>query len=476
MSSRRGIDPTMENRELDQLDEANFLDMITLPGLQIDADSSGTFYNFEDFPGMDYSQLDYSQLEEDIRTDSDDIFLFGDVGATGYSVTNKTTGFSSGQEIAADEEKAKKKEQQKKEDEKRTKPRRRSTNPGGPKITIPGMPNTSVGLGPFIGAGALLSINNNDDDETEIPITFPPKEKKEPPPPPPPPPPKPNMATRLIPSTQTGTLPELTDFMGAYTPAATDIVGDMAGLAGAGFDAFARNQLGMGGDGQINRFDVARETARQQTGALGEASGAGADASYTEMINAFADPLKGVEQMRGTLSDVGTLRQQEMARLDQGLSGRQRRDAIEAGRSATGQRRGNLEQIEEVFSLVGADEGLRGQRMQNILGLGELTGDLATRESYALSPFTGAAVQAADLTPGFGLAGEMSRQASAATPSAMELFGLEAGERQFGLDQKALDVAEKTGNIRNVADALGLFINRPINEFEGLGEDFRFIG
>ena len=225
----------------------------------------------------------------------------------------------------------------------------------------------------------------------------------------------------------------------------------------------------MTGDDPIAGFDIARETARQQTGALGEASGAGADASYEDMINAFASPLQGVSQMRDTFQDLENIRSQEMARLDQGLSGRQRRDAIEAGRSATGQRRGNLEQIEEVFSLVGADEGLRGQRLQNIFDAGELTADMATREAYALSPFTGAAVQAADLTPGLRLAGDISRQASAATPSPMELFGLEGAERQFGLDQEALRVAEQTGNLNILGQAFGAYLNRPLNPNAGLG-------
>jgi hypothetical protein len=278
------------------------------------------------------------------------------------------------------------------------------------------------------------------------------------------------MATRLIPSTQTGALPELLPFIDAYAPAATDIVGDMAGVAGAGFDAFARSRLGMTGPGQINQTDVARELARQQTGALAEASGAGEGASYLEMIDAFASPFQGVSQMRGALDDIGTLRQQEMERLDQGLSGRQKRDAIEFGRAKSGTRVGDrLGDYEEVFSLVGQDEALRGQRMKNFLGLGELTSDMATREAYALSPFTGAAVQAADLTPGLRLAGDISRQATAATPSPMELFGLEAQERQFGLDLDALDVAEKTGYQNIIGNALGAYFKRPLDQDAGLG-------
>jgi len=345
-----------------------------------------------------------------------------------------------------------------------------SRTPSGTGFGGVNIGNTNV---PFLGpllAGAGL-VNNNDDDETTVPLV--PNENNDEEPPPPPPPseePPPNMSTRLIPSTQTGVLPELSTFIDAFGTEASNIAGDMAGVAGAGFDAFARSQLGMGGDGQINRFDVARETARQQTGALGEASGAGADASYEDMINAFASPLQGVGQMRDTFQDLENIRNQEMARLDQGLSGRQRRDAIEAGRAKSDTRaRDRLGDIDEIFSLVGADEGLRGQRLQNLFGAGELTADMATREAYALSPFTGAAVQAADLTPGFGLAGEMSRQASAATPSPMELFGLEGQERQFGLDQEALSVAEKTGNLDFIGGMIGSYLNRPLNPNAGLG-------
>ena len=345
-----------------------------------------------------------------------------------------------------------------------------SRTPSGTGFGGVNIGNTNV---PFLGpllAGAGL-VNNNDDEETTLPLI--PNENNDEEPPPPPPPseePPPNMSTRLIPSTQTGALPELSTFIDAFGPAASNIAGDMAGVAGAGLDAFARSQLGMTGDGPIAGFDIARETSRQQTGALGEASGAGADASYEDMINAFASPLQGVGQMRDTFQDLQDIRKQEMARLDQGLSGRQRRDAIEAGRAKSDSRgRDRLGDIDEIFSLVGADEGLRGQRLQNLFGAGELTADMATREAYALSPFTGAAVQAADLTPGLALAGDISRQASAATPSPMELFGLEGQERQFGLDLEALSVAEKTGNLGMISDLIGAFTNRPLNQNAGLG-------
>ena len=465
-----------EFEDLDLLDEEEYdgyyddLDLGSDEIFELDAFSTSGAdpdigYDFEYFPGLD----DAYEQEEDIREDSVDSLIFGDVGGGGYSVTKDTPDYPSGQQIADDEANAKEKEQQKKQDEENTQPKntiqRANPRPLGPRTRFPGFPNTSIGVGTILTGGAALSISNSDDDETQVPVFMPDSPDGEPPrrPPPDQEEPQPNMATRLIPATmsENGTLPELTDFMGEYTPAATDIVGDMAGLSGAGFDAFARGELGMGGDGQINRFDVARETARQQTGALGEASGAGADASYEDMINAFASPLQGVGQMRDTFQDLQTLRQQEMARMDQGLSGRQRRDAIEAGRAKSDTRaRDRLGDIDEIFSLVGADEGLRAQRMQNFFGAGELTADMATREAYALSPFTGAAVQAADLTPGLRLAGDISRQASAATPSPMELFGLEAGERQFGLDQEALDVAEKTGNLNVLADVFGLFQQR----------------
>mgnify|MGYP003654218088 CR=1 FL=1 len=467
------IDPNEDDGYYDDLDlgsdEIFELDAFSTSGADPDIG-----YDFEYFPGLD----DAYEQEEDIREDSVDSLIFGDVGGGGYSVTDDTPDYPSGQQIAADDDKTKKDQKQKKEDEKNTQPKnttqRANPRPLGPRTRFPGFPNTSIGVGTILTGGAALSISNSDDDETQVPVFMPDSPDGEPPrrPPPDPEEPQPNMATRLIPSTQTGTLPELSNFMPDYTPVATDIVGGMAGIAGVGLDAFARSQLGMTGDDPIAGFDIARETARQQTGALGEASGAGADASYTDMINAFADPLEGVGQMRDTFQDLQTLRQQEMARMDQGLSGRQRRDAIEAGRAKSDTRaRDRLGDIDEIFSLVGADEGLRAQRMQNFFGAGELTADMATREAYALSPFTGAAVQAADLTPGLRLAGDISRQASAATPSPMELFGLEAGERQFGLDQEALDVAEKTGNLNVLGTLFGDYLNRPLNPNAGLGGD-----
>ena len=73
-----------------------------------------------------------------------------------------------------------------------------------------------------------------------------------------------------------------------------------------------------------------------------------------------------------------------------------------------------------------------------------------------MSPFTQAAIGSADLGPGMALAGDISRQASAATPSPMELIGLEAGERQFGLDQEALRIGEKAADLNLLGNLFGL--------------------
>lgn len=72
-----------------------------------------------------------------------------------------------------------------------------------------------------------------------------------------------------------------------------------------------------------------------------------------------------------------------------------------------------------------------------------------------MSPFTEAAIKSADLGPGLALAGDIGRQAAAATPSPTDLFGLEAGERQFGIDLDALDAAASAGDLNVVASLLG---------------------
>ena len=94
-----------------------------------------------------------------------------------------------------------------------------SRTPSGTGFGGVNIGNTNV---PFLGpllAGAGL-VNNNDDEETTLPLI--PNENNDEEPPPPPPPseePPPNMSTRLIPSTQTGALPELSTFIDTFAPA-----------------------------------------------------------------------------------------------------------------------------------------------------------------------------------------------------------------------------------------------------------------
>jgi hypothetical protein len=76
-----------------------------------------------------------------------------------------------------------------------------------------------------------------------------------------------------------------------------------------------------------------------------------------------------------------------------------------------------------------------------------------------MSPFTGAAIAAADLGPGLALAGDIGMQASAATPSPTDIFGLEAGERQFSLGQEALNAAGEAGRFDVLAAGLGMLGN-----------------
>ena len=263
---------------------------------------------------------------------------------------------------------------------------------------------------------------------------------------------------RLIPSTQSGVLPELADFMNYYGASVPGMTQQMADVTGAGQTAFARQLLGMEGD-RISTFDIAQEASRQQRGALGDVFGLGPDATYADITAAGTAPMEALSQVRGTvLPGLESAFQTAQERLEKGLTGRERQQVEQATRArfgALGRGADTAALATEIGDIMQEERGLYSRNLQDLLGIGQTTGALIGQEAYAMSPFTQAAIGAADLGPGLALAGDIGRQAAAATPSPTDLFGLEAGERQFGLDLEALDAAASAGDLNVVSSLLG---------------------
>ena len=272
---------------------------------------------------------------------------------------------------------------------------------------------------------------------------------------------------RIIPSTMAtgdtpGTLKELQDFFNMYGGPGGGMGGEfaqkMADVTGAGQTAFAKSVLGMEGE-DIGAFDIARETSRQQRGALGDVFGVGPDATYADITAAGTAPMQALTQVRETvLPGLQSAFQTAQERLEKGLTGRERQDVEQATRArfgAMGRGADTAALATEIGDIMQEERGLYSQNLQDLLGIGGTTGALIGQEAYAMSPFTQAAIGAADIGPGLALAGDIGRQASMATPSPTDIFGLEAGERQFALDQQALREAGKAGRFDVLASLLG---------------------
>jgi|TARA_R110000868_G_scaffold206519_1_gene455234 hypothetical protein len=318
--------------------------------------------------------------------------------------------------------------------------------------------NTRVPMGPLLAGGAALTIGNNDDEETTVPLPI--NENND------------DMTDptttnptyqldefgRIIPNSMAegGTLQEVGEFGDAYENIIPGFTQNMANVTGAGQSAFARSVLGMEGD-DISALDIARETSRQQRGSLNEALGLADDASYQEMVDAGTSGMRGLNQVRDTvLPGLQSAFQESEQRLEQGLSGRQLQNVEQQARARFGNRvRDNAGFVGEVTDIASEDAGLYSRNLQDLLGISQTTSNLGQQEAYAMSPFTGAAISSSDLGPGLALAGDIGQQASAATPSPTDIFGLEAGERQFSLGQEALNAAGETGNITALTALLG---------------------
>jgi hypothetical protein len=449
------------------------LDLVELDPLQVDAaDTPDWIYDYLNQPYEDFG-IDYSQLEEDTSTGTDDSLLIGDVGATGYSVTDDTPEYSSGRTIDQSAQDAT-------DDLVNTTPGGNSrTYPRGPRTPVPGLPNTSVGLGPIFTGGAALAISNNDDDETTVPLPLLGDDDMN------------DQTTtttptytldsmgRIIPSsmavadpeagTPQGTLRDLQDFFNVYGGA--DGMGgrfaeQMAGVTGAGQTAYAQQVLGMEGD-DISAFDIAKETSSQQRDALANVFGADVGNTYADIVAAGTAPMQGLSQVRQTvLPGLQSAFQTSQERLEQGLTGRERQQVEQATRArfgALGRGTDTAALATEIGDIMQEERGLYSQNLQDLLGISQTTSNIGQQEAYAMSPFTQAAIGSADLGPGLALAGDIGRQAAAGTPSPTDIFGLEAGERQFSLDQQALQEAGKAGRF----DVLGSILSAGASAFRG---------
>jgi len=336
--------------------------------------------------------------------------------------------------------------------------------PGGLRIGT----NTTIRTGPIFTGGAALAISNNDDDETTVPLSLPGDDDMN----------DPTTTTtptytldpmgRIIPSSMAegGTLQELGGFGDVYSANIPSFVQQMAGVTGAGQTAYAQEVLGMEGD-KIGAYDIGKETSRQQRGLLGDLLGLGPDATYADIIAAGTAPMQGLSQVRQTvLPGLQSAFQTAQERLEQGLTGRERQQVEQATRArfgALGRGADTAALATEIGDIMQEERGLYSQNLQDALGIAQTTSNIGQQEAYATSPFTQAAIGSADLGPGLALAADIGRQAAAATPTPTDIFGLEAGERQFSLDQQALQEAGKAGRF----DVLGSILSAGASAFRG---------
>jgi hypothetical protein len=443
-----------DEEDYDDLDLASD-QVFELDPLQVDAaDTPDWIYDYINQPYEDFG-IDYSQLEQDILTGTDDSLLLGDDGDGGYSVTSSTPEYP--------------------DTVYGTSPSRGRYR-GSSGIFTPGRggsvrlgPNVSFPVGPLLAGGAAVTLTGDDDEETTVPAILPGDDDMD------------DTTTtttptytldpmgRIIPSAMAtgdtpGTLKELQDFFNMYGGPGGGMGGEfaqrMADVTGAGQTAYAQQVLGMEGD-DISAFDIAQEASRQQRGALGALfdPGLGPDATYADIVAKGTEPMEALSQVRGTvLPGLESAFQTTQERLEKGLTGRERQQVEQATRArfgALGRGADTAALATEIGDIMQEERGLYSQNLQDLLGIGGTTGALIGQEAYAMSPFTQAAIGSADLGPGLALAGDIGRQAAAATPSPTDIFGLEAGERQFSLNQQALEQMAEAGRLDLIAQGIG---------------------
>ena len=109
----------------------------------------------------------------------------------------------------------------------------------------------------------------------------------------------------------------------------------------------------------------------------------------------------------------------------------------------------------EAIAAILGEKADFGQDVNRILDARARQAAIGTQLSALQQPFVSTALSAGDIGTGMGFASGIAGMAAEAVPTVADLFSLQAQERDFALQQEALDQAAKAGDFDAVTTILG---------------------
>jgi len=255
---------------------------------------------------------------------------------------------------------------------------------------------------------------------------------------------------RIVPETREEVLRDLFGFAPDYGNLVKTFGPEMAEASGQNIEAFGSN---VGGP----VVDIAEMFTQRRSSGIADAMGIQGD--FT--IDAAADAAARINPVLGSMIEGAQSLNPLLQRMEAEagvLTDRQRRGVQQASRGVkerTGRGLGTSAFVDEIGNVIQSEKIDLAQDTANIAGIRGQQAGIGTQVSALQQPFVSTAIGAGDIQSGMGFASGVAGMAADAVPTAADLFSLQAQERDFALQQQALDQAAKAGDFDAVTTILG---------------------
>ncbi len=255
---------------------------------------------------------------------------------------------------------------------------------------------------------------------------------------------------RIVPETREEVLRDLFGFAPDYGNLVKTFGPEMAEASGQNIAAF-------GGSVADPFMDIAdMYTQRRSSGLAGSM---GIQGDFT--VDAAADAAARINPVLGSMIEGAQSLDPLLQRMEAEagvLTDRQRRGIQQASRGVkerTGRALGTSAFVDEIGNVIQSEKIDLAQDTANIAGIRGQQAGIGTQVSALQSPFVSTALSAADIGTGMGFASGIAGMAADAVPTVSDLFSLQAQERDFALQQQAIEEAAKAGDFDAVTTLLG---------------------
>jgi len=256
---------------------------------------------------------------------------------------------------------------------------------------------------------------------------------------------------RIVPETRQEVLKDLFGFAPDYASLAKVFGPQMAEAGGVNIESFGE-QAG------VPMLDIAEMFTQRRRAGLAGAMGAEGDLT----VDAAAEAAARINPVMASMLEGAQSLNPLIARMEEeamgGLTPRQERQIRQTERaykSALGQELGRSAPIDESVAVILGEKADFAQDVSKIADIRGRQAAIGTQLSALQQPFVSTALSAGDIGTGMGFASGIAGMAAEAVPTVADLFSLQAQERDFALQQEALDQAAKAGDFDAVTTILG---------------------